>query len=137
MSETNTLKDEEQIRESSQVSAAGLFSFTQTRYHELAVKHVRQSHPFIYYYDRTRDGAGYVGIRVGRANAWVVEGVVTIGERAEPERFAPCGSAEKVPLAGEGSERFEAIRHMITAAHPELERLLSGEISFDDANKSN
>jgi hypothetical protein len=92
------------------------------------VKHVREDRTFIYYFDRKQDGT-YVGIRVGRSHAWRIEGI----EGQIPERFAVCGQPEPIPAGNNLSEEFSAVAHMVGTVEPDLERILSGSMTFDGA----
>ena len=67
------------------------------------MKHIRHDRTFIYYFDRRTDGT-YVGIRVGRGYAWMIE-----GESNNPEMLTVRGNPEKVPMAGEGMRRGSVI----------------------------
>jgi len=90
------------------------------------MKHIRPDRSFIYYFDRRRDGA-YVGIRVGRGHAWIIE-----GESSNPEMLTVRGNSEKVPMADAGSAEFAAILEMLAPPNSELDRLLSGQLRFAD-----
>jgi hypothetical protein len=91
------------------------------------MKHIRHDRTFIYYFRRRTDGT-FVGIRVGRGLAWIIE-----GESKNPEMLTVRGNPEKVPMAGEGSHEFAAILQMLAPPNSELDRLLSGQLRFADA----
>ena len=82
------------------------------------MKHIPPDHAFIYYYERRLDKK-FVGIRVSRSQAYVVE-----GDSSDPTKLVIQGEPEELPMHGEGSERFYAVREMLAASNLELERLL-------------
>jgi hypothetical protein len=91
------------------------------------MKHIRQDRTFIYYFDRRRDGS-YVGIRVGRGFAWIIE-----GESNNPEMLTVRANPENFPMTGEGSKEFAAILNLLAPPNSELDRILSGQLRFADA----
>jgi hypothetical protein len=95
------------------------------------MRHVRHDRTFIYYFDRKPDGR-YIGIRVGRGHAWIIE-----GESSNPESLAVHANPEILPMTSEGSADFVAVLHLLAPPNSELDRLLSGQLRFADAVRSN
>ena len=91
------------------------------------MKHIPPDHAFIYYYER-RLNKTFVGIRVSRSQACVVE-----GDSSDPTKLNVQGEPEELPMHSEGSEQFSAIREMLAASNPDLERLLTGALSLEKA----
>ena len=80
---------------------------------------------FIYFWQRRR--RGFIGIRVGETHAWVI-----VGDAKEPERLLVIGPGPSIPIEpGSEREEFRQVSREVAAQHPELERFLSGEISFE------
>jgi hypothetical protein len=91
------------------------------------MKHVRPDHTFVYYYQQRPDGR-HVGIRVGRTHAWVIE-----GDSGNPELLEVWGRAHRIPLDDQvASEQFLNVRGPIVDEHPELDRVLRGEVRLED-----
>jgi len=96
------------------------------------MKLIRQSKndTFIYYWQPRK--RGYIGIRVSRTHAWII-----VGHSRDPEQLVVIGPGPVVPVSPEDqSQEFAGVRSELAPEHPELERLLSGDISFDEALSS-
>ena len=82
---------------------------------------------FIYFWQRRR--RGFIGIRVGHTHAWVI-----VGDANEPEELLVIGPGASIPIKpGSEREEFREVYREVAAQHPELQRLLNGEISVDSA----
>jgi len=80
---------------------------------------------FIYFWQRRR--RGFIGIRVGQTHAWVI-----VGDANKPEELLVIGPGPSIPIEpGSEREEFRQVCREVAAQHPELERFLSGEISFE------
>ena len=80
---------------------------------------------FVYFWQRRR--RGFIGIRVGRSQAWVI-----VGDATEPEELLVIGPGPKIPIEpGSEREEFREVCREVGAQHPELERLLKGEITIE------
>lgn len=92
------------------------------------MKHVPRDRTFVYYFQRQPDGT-CAGIRIGRTHAGVVA-----GETGNPELMQVRGRNHRIPVADdESTEEFLNVRGPLADEHPELERLLTGELDFEDA----
>jgi hypothetical protein len=98
---------------------------------EDALKHVRQDQTFIYYYQRRPSGT-LMGIRVAHSHAWVFE-----GNGDDPERVPVDHRAHPLPMssieAPHCSEGFLNVYGPVVDEHPELQSLLTGQITFEQA----
>ena len=82
---------------------------------------------FIYYWQPRK--RGFIGIRVSRTHAWII-----VGNSRDPAQLVVIGPGPCIPVEQEGQPQdFAGVRQELAPEHPELERLLSGEISFDEA----
>jgi len=83
---------------------------------------------FVYFWQRRR--RGFIGIRVGRSQAWVI-----VGDAKEPEDLLVIGPGPAIPLEpGSEREEFREVCREVSAQHPELERFLRGEIPFESVS---
>src|SRR5436189_701007 len=86
---------------------------------------------YIYYWQRRK--RGYIGVRVSSTHAWVI-----VGNTPDPEDLIVIGPGPTIPIAPDSeTPEFREVRIEVSSQHPELERLLSGEISFEQAILSN
>jgi hypothetical protein len=93
------------------------------------MKRIRRSPQgtFIYYWQRRK--RGFIGIRVSHTHAWVI-----VGDSTEPEDLLVIGPGPTIPLTPESqTQEFREVLVEMAPQHPELERLLSGEITFETA----
>src|SRR6266403_343977 len=93
------------------------------------MKRIRRSPQgtFIYYWQRRK--RGFIGIRVSHTHAWVIVGV-----SANPEELTVIGPGPTIPLTPESqTQEFREVLLEVAPQHPELERLLTGEITFETA----
>ena len=82
---------------------------------------------FIYYWQPRK--RGFIGIRASRTHAWII-----VGNSKDPTQLVVIGPGPDIPIEQEGQpQEFAVVRRELAPEHPELERLLSGEISFDEA----
>ena len=96
------------------------------------MKHIRPDKTFIYYYFQMWNET-WAGVRVGRSDVWVID-----GSASDPEKLAVQGGALELPISGQTSEGFKNVTGQLVDQHPELERLLAGQIHFDEvADDSN
>ena len=88
----------------------------------------RQLHgTYIYYWQRRK--RGFIGIRVSDTHAWVI-----VGDSTDPEDLVVIGPGPAIPLTPESqTQEFREVLREVAPQHPELERLLSGEITFETA----
>jgi hypothetical protein len=89
------------------------------------MKHVRKDKTFIYYYDRQKSGM-YIGIRIGRLGAHLIE-----GQSDNPEKLAVNSPLHAIPLNDD-----QATPEFVTAqkvlATKELDDMLAGRIGFEE-----
>jgi hypothetical protein len=91
------------------------------------MKSVRRGKGEIFVYFWQRRTRGFIGIRVGQTHAWVI-----VGDAPEPEKLLVIGPGPRLPIEpGSEREEFREVYREVAAQHPELERFLKGEISFD------
>ncbi len=93
------------------------------------MKRIRRSPQgtFIYYWQRRK--RGFIGIRVSHTHAWVI-----VGDSPDPEQLLVIGPGPAIPLAPESqTPEFQDVLREVAPQHPELERLLSGDITFETA----
>ena len=82
---------------------------------------------FIYYWQRRK--RGFIGIRVSHTHAWVI-----VGDSTNPEELLVIGPGPAIPLTPESqTQEFRDVLREVAPQHPELERLLSGDITFETA----
>jgi hypothetical protein len=82
---------------------------------------------FIYYWQARK--RGFIGIRVSRTHAWII-----VGNSRDPAQLVVIGPGPSIPVGQEGQpQEFAGVRRELAPEHPELERLLCGEVSFDEA----
>ena len=88
----------------------------------------RDKHDTYIYYWQLRK-RGFIGIRVSRTHAWII-----VGNSKDPAQLMVIGPGPAIPVVEESQTReFASVRQEMAPSHPELERLLRGEITFDDA----
>jgi hypothetical protein len=82
---------------------------------------------YIYYWQRRR--RGYIGIRVSSTHAWVI-----VGNAPDPEDLIVIGPGPTIPLEpGNQTQEFREVLSEVADQHPELERLLNGQLTFEQA----
>ncbi|HTM48709.1 MAG TPA: hypothetical protein VL285_08515 [Bryobacteraceae bacterium] len=86
-----------------------------------------KSETYIYYWQPRK--RGFIGMRVSRTHAWVI-----VGNSKDPIQLVVIGPGPTIPVIEERQpSEFAAVRLEMAPGHPELERLLKGDITFDDA----
>ena len=82
---------------------------------------------YIDYWQRRK--RGFIGIRVSHTHAWVI-----VGDSIDPEHLLVIGPGPTIPLTPESqTQEFREVLHEMALQHPELERLLRGDITFEAA----
>ena len=82
---------------------------------------------YIYYWQRRK--RGFIGIRVSSTHAWII-----VGSTPEPEDMIVIGPGPTIPITADNqTQEFREVVDEVITQHPELERLLSGALSFEQA----
>jgi hypothetical protein len=85
---------------------------------------------FLYYWQPR--AVGFIGIRVGLGHAWIIVGVAK-----RPEQLLVIGPGPAIPVQQQDeTEEFREVRREVTAQHPELEQVLSGQLSVEEASRN-
>ncbi len=88
----------------------------------------RDKHDTYIYYWQLRK-RGFIGIRVSKTHAWII-----VGNSKDPSQLVVIGPGPAIPVLEDTQPReFATVRQEMADTHPELERLLRGEISFEVA----
>ena len=82
---------------------------------------------YIYYWQRRK--RGFIGMRVSSTHAWVI-----VGNNPEPEDLIVIGPGPTIPIEPDKqTQEFTDVLIEVSSQHPELERLVRGEITFEQA----